>query len=143
MHLLVVDDDPLMLELARRVLRGAGYEVDCVLNAEAALGAMRLAKPSLVVLDARMPGMDGFGMLQTMRAEHDWSNIPVVMMTGLRARADVLRARDLGASGYVAKPFDSANLVHQVRSCLERHGSSLWPDRSQGGAPDTSGTWLL
>lgn len=148
MYCLVVDDDPLMVELASRVLRAAGHEVDGVLSAEAALASMRSRKPKLVLLDARMPGMDGFGMLKVVRAEPEWSEIPVIMVTGLRARADVLKAQEHGASGYVLKPFDQKQLLHRVSACLERRAAGLGsggPGDSPPGAtadhPDNS--WLL
>ena len=148
MYCLVVDDDPLMVELASRVLRAAGHDVNGVLSAEAALRSMRTRKPKLVMLDTKMPGMDGFAMLNVLRAEPDWSDIPVIMVTGLRARADVLKAHDLGASGYVLKPFDQKQLLHRVEASLERHtaglGSSGLVDVSPGaGAGDSNNSWLL
>lgn len=92
--------------------------------------------------------MDGFGMLKVVKAEPEWSEIPVVMVTGLRARADVLKAQEHGAAGYVLKPFDHKQLIHRVNACLERHAAGLGLGERTGsvhgaaeGHPDNS--WLL
>jgi DNA-binding response OmpR family regulator len=149
MYCLLVDDDPLMVELASRVLRTAGHEVHGVLGAEIALRAMRNRKPSLVLLDARMPGMDGFAMLEAVRADPEWSDIPVVMVTSLRTQADVMKAQQLGASGYVIKPFDQKQLLQRVSACLKSGVTGGVASASPGGArsaadaDNANGLWLL
>ena len=98
MQVLVVDDDPLMVDIASRALRVGGYQVDGVLSGEAAIRAMAIQKPQLVVLDARMPIMSGFDLLKLMKSDRQLADIPVIMLTGLRAKADVLKAGELGAA---------------------------------------------
>jgi DNA-binding response OmpR family regulator len=148
MHLLVVDDDLLIVEVVSGILRSAGYEVESALSAEAALRAMGHARPRLVVLDARMPGMDGFAMLTALKADPAWAVIPVIMLTSLHTRADVLRAHQLGAAGFVAKPLDAPRLLHQVKVCLARTtqfmGQEKWEPAARGLAyAECADTWLL
>jgi two-component system, chemotaxis family, sensor kinase CheA len=117
-RILVVDDDPVMRALPRRVLQAAGYLVDI---AEDGASAFRLATErgyDLVVTDLDMPGLDGFGLLSLVRSQ---TSTGAIVMTGSHSGdvGSVKRAFDLGAVGYVAKGQDFAeDLIAKVRQAL-------------------------
>ena len=115
---LIVDDDPLILELVGRVLTQRGFEV---LQAGSGREGLRLLfneKPDLVLLDVVMPEMDGWQVCQRIR---EISDIPVIMLTGkLKAVEDIVRGLDCGADEYLFKPMGTRELVARVRAVLRR-----------------------
>src|SRR5919204_2861051 len=126
-HLLLVDDEPAVRELLQEYFAGQGYKISTAPNGETALAAVRAQRPDLVMLDIRMPGLDGVEVLRRLR-RHD-TTLPVVMVT---ANEDVELARELlgmGAFDYVAKPFDFSHLEQVVAAGL-LHGA---PSRKGGG----------
>jgi two-component system response regulator (stage 0 sporulation protein F) len=126
-HLLLVDDEPAVRELLHEYFAGQGYTVSTAPNGEMALAAVRAQRPDLVMLDIRMPGLDGVEVLRRLR-RHD-TTLPVVMVT---ANEDVELARELlgmGAFDYVAKPFDFSHLEQVVAAGL-LHAA---PSRKGGG----------
>jgi len=128
-RLLLVDDDPGVLELLNEYFVAQGYKVEAASNGEAALSAVRATRPDLVLLDIRMPGLDGVEVLRRLRRQDP--TLPVVMVT---ANEEVTLAREtlsLGALDYVAEPFDFMHLEQVVVAGL-LHGA---PSRGDGGAP--------
>jgi CheY-like chemotaxis protein len=85
-----------------------------------ALEQVRRAQPSLVLLDVMMPGLDGWKVAAQLAADDDSRDIPVVFLSARAAAEDRLRAQELGAVGYVVKPFDPLELAGTVREVLER-----------------------
>jgi DNA-binding response OmpR family regulator len=148
MSVLVVDDDPLMLELTCRVLRSAGHAAHAAISGEAALRWMEHRRPRLIVLDAKMPGLDGFGLLRRLKGDAALRDVPVVMLTGSRAQADVIQARNLGASGYVVKPFTTQTLLRRLAPYLEtRRDGAVPSDNHEAHASDEPShegdNWLI
>lgn len=117
-RILVADDDPLLLALVEHKLRGRGYEVETAEDGETALDRIRAAPPDLVVLDAMMPGKDGFGVLRSMAEDPATADIPVVMLTARRQESDVLTGLRLGAREYMVKPFMPEELVQRIGRLL-------------------------
>jgi two-component system cell cycle response regulator len=115
---LVVDDDPRLLQIIEMYLRLEGYDVVTAENGEDALDRLRAQHVALVILDVMMPGMDGIEACRRIRADPSTADIPVVMCTALSADEDVRRARDAGASHMVTKPFNLVGLGTVVRSFL-------------------------
>jgi len=116
-HVLVVDDDPGLQKLVRVNLQARGYEVT---TASDGLSALKLAQEnnfSLIVLDIRMPGMDGFEVCRNVRL---FSDVPIIMLTARDMQEDLLRGLDMGADGYVTKPFSVEVLLARVQSVLRR-----------------------
>jgi two-component system, chemotaxis family, chemotaxis protein CheY len=108
--ILVVDDDPSILEAVSDLLRLEGYEVATARDGAAALAAVEEQPPSLVLLDMRMPVLDGWGFA---RALHQRGiSLPILVMTAARDAAGW--AREIGAEGYLAKPFDIGELLDAV-----------------------------
>lgn len=118
-RVLIVDDDPLQLKLMQAILAGDRYEVRCADGGRAALDALQDVLPDVVLLDIRMPGMDGFQVLQRLKAD-DWTmDLPVVMVTATDERDYRLQALDLGADDFLTKPVDRAELMGCLRSLLQ------------------------
>jgi two-component system, OmpR family, alkaline phosphatase synthesis response regulator PhoP len=114
---MVVDDEPKIVQLARDYLEHAGFAVVVAHDGRAALATARAQKPDLVVLDLGLPVLDGLDVARTLRGE---SNVPIVMLTGRSEESDKLVGLELGADDYVTKPFSPKELVARVRAVLRR-----------------------
>ena len=133
-RLLVVDDEPNILELLATSLRFAGFEVATATNGREALAEARRSRPDLVVLDVMMPDMDGFAVVRRMRGEG--STAPVVFLTALDATEDKVTGLTVGGDDYVTKPFSLEEIVARIRAVLRRTsaagaalGGSGYPSR--------------
>ena len=115
--ILVVDDEPRIVDLVTTILETQGYHVIEAGDGDAALTAIREHMPDLVLLDVMLPGEDGFTVLKEIRAI---SNVPVIMLTVQASEADRVRGLDLGADDYIAKPFGHRELVSRVKAALRR-----------------------
>lgn len=115
--LLIVDDMPENLEVLDGLLRAAGYAVKAANNGRTAL---RLAaegqKPSLILLDVMMPGMDGYAVLERLRADEATRDIPVIFVTALAEAGDEEAGLALGVADYITKPIKPAVLLARVRT---------------------------
>jgi DNA-binding response OmpR family regulator len=116
-HILLVDDDHDMLDMVQEALAIEGYSVTVVDNGRSALETLREANPDLVLLDIKMPDMDGFKVLQQIRAE---SIVPVIMLTAIHEPSSVSQSLDLGADDYIKKPFSLQELLAHIRAKLRR-----------------------
>jgi DNA-binding response OmpR family regulator len=114
---MVVDDEPKIVQLARDYLEHAGFAVVVAHDGKAALATARTQNPDLVILDLGLPELDGLDVARTLRAE---SNVPIVMLTGRSEETDKLVGLELGADDYVTKPFSPKELVARVRAVLRR-----------------------
>ncbi len=123
--ILVVDDEPKIVQLARDYLEHAGFRVMEAANGPAALEAVRGRKPDLVVLDLGLPHMDGLDVTRALRKE---SNLPVIMLTARAEESDKLVGLELGADDYITKPFSPKELVARVRTVLRRSEAPPVPD---------------
>ena len=115
---LVVDDDPRLLQIIEMYLRLEGYDVTTAENGEEALVRLTQQPIALVILDIMMPGMDGVEACRQIRLNPVTTAIPIVMCSALSADEDVRRARDAGASHMICKPFNLVGLGAVVRSFL-------------------------
>src|SRR5712691_1716000 len=114
---LVVDDEPKIVQLARDYLLHAGFSVTTAYDGKAALASARSERPDLVVLDLGLPELDGLDVARTLRAE---SSVPIVILTGRSEESDKLVGLEIGADDYVTKPFSPRELVARVRAVLRR-----------------------
>jgi len=115
--ILVVDDDPRMLSMMRRVLEVDGYSVTVAPGGDEALEVLRSEAIDLLILDVMMPGLDGFEVCRIVRRE---STIPILMLTARDEAIDKVTGLDCGADDYVVKPFDHDELAARVRALLRR-----------------------
>jgi two-component system response regulator RegX3 len=124
---LVVDDDPGVLDVVAFTLRREGFDVDEETDGERALEAARTRAYDIVILDVMLPQLSGTEVCRALRAESD---VPIVMLTARDAERDRVLGLDVGADDYVTKPFSSAELLSRVRAILRRREL----DRANGGA---------
>jgi two-component system OmpR family response regulator len=119
-RLLIVDDEPSIVELLAASLRYAGFDVTTAASGREALTAARDHKPDLLVLDVMMPDVDGFGVVRRLRA--DGMQIPVVFLTARDATDDKITGLTLGGDDYVTKPFSLEEVIARIRAVLRRWG---------------------
>ena len=115
--ILVVDDEPKIVKLARDYLERNGFRVLAASDGITALAAARRDRPDLIVLDLNLPGADGLDVCRALRRE---SEVPVIMLTARVDETDRLVGLELGADDYVTKPFSPRELVARVRAVLRR-----------------------
>lgn len=115
--ILVVDDEPKIVRIARDYLERAGFHVLAVGDGRAVLPMVRSARPDLIVLDLALPEMDGLDVTRALRKE---SEVPIIMLTARADEADRLVGLELGADDYIVKPFSPKELVARVRAVLRR-----------------------
>jgi two-component system alkaline phosphatase synthesis response regulator PhoP len=115
--ILVVDDEPKIVKLARDYLERAGFRVISAAGGVDALAMTRQERPNLVVLDLNLPGMDGLDVCRALRRDTD---VPIIMLTARVEEADRLIGLELGADDYITKPFSPRELVARVRAVLRR-----------------------
>lgn len=120
-RLLVVDDEPDILELVQYNLRKAQYDVVCVASGEEALAQVRSAPPDLIVLDLMLPGVDGLEVCKALKRDTRTAAIPIVILTARGEEADIVAGLELGADDYLTKPFSSRVLLARIRAVLRRH----------------------
>ncbi|MBO2519182.1 MULTISPECIES: response regulator transcription factor [Limnochorda] len=116
-RILVVDDEPSILELVRFALERDGFEVVTAADGEVALREFRNRPADLVILDLMLPGKDGFEVFRELRKE---SQVPVIMLTARGGEADKVLGLEIGADDYMTKPFSPRELVARVKAVLRR-----------------------
>ncbi|WP_169948455.1 response regulator transcription factor [Microbispora sp. H11081] len=117
-RLLIVEDEPNILELLAASLRYAGFEVRTASNGGEAVAAAQRHRPDLIVLDVMLPDMDGFDIVRRLRG--GGSHTPVVFLTARDATEDKVRGLTLGGDDYVTKPFSLEEVVARIRAVLRR-----------------------
>ena len=115
--ILVIDDEPQIVEICRDYIKAAGYDVISAANGSEGLLKARLDKPDLIVLDLMMPEMDGFEFCRTIRRDNE---VPIIILTARVEETDKLIGLELGADDYITKPFSPRELVARIRVVLKR-----------------------
>jgi two-component system, OmpR family, response regulator len=131
-RLLVVDDEPTIVELLSASLRFAGFAVDTATDGNTALTMARGGEYDLLVLDVMMPGQDGFDVVRRLRAEG--SRVPVMFLTARDSVDDRIAGLTIGGDDYVTKPFSLGEVVARIRAVLRR---------TAGPAPEATGARLV
>ena len=116
--ILLVDDDPLLRTLVEHKLRLRGFEVISVESGEEGLKQASIKRPDLIVLDAMLPELDGFEVLQRLKEDEATQAIPVIMLTARKQETDIVSALSKGARDYLVKPFLPEELVMRIRNLL-------------------------
>ncbi len=114
---LVVDDEPKIVKLARDYMEKGGFRVVSAADGKTALAVARHERPDLIVLDLNLPQLDGLDVCRALRRE---SGVPIIMLTARIEEADRLIGLELGADDYITKPFSPRELVARVRAVLRR-----------------------
>jgi two-component system phosphate regulon response regulator PhoB len=129
-RILVVDDEPDLLELVRLNLRQAGYEVVTAETGREALECLRRSRPELMVLDLMLPDLSGSEVCRRVRSDPEASGLPIIMLTAKADEVDRVVGLELGADDYVTKPFSPRELVLRVRAVLRRRAPEQRSERS-------------
>jgi CheY-like chemotaxis protein len=116
--ILVVDDDPVSLELMEAILLPNGYSVVTASDGRQGLEKAVSQQPDIILLDIMMPGMDGYSTLTKIKETRAVSNIPVIMLTAVGFELNKELATRLGASGYITKPVDLQELLKTLSKIL-------------------------
>lgn len=128
-RILVVDDDPMVRELLTTRLAVAGYVTFQARNGHEALACISGMRPDAMILDINMPMLDGFRVLETMRATGDVERVRVMVLTARNQSDDVRRAIRLGARDFLAKPFDDAKFLARTARLVRRSEPPAAPVR--------------
>jgi two-component system, OmpR family, response regulator len=127
-RILVVDDEPSIVEVLSMALRFQGFEVETAGTGEQALSAAAAFKPHLMVLDIMLPDMEGFDVARRLGAQR--AEIPIIFLTARDATEDKIRGLTIGADDYVTKPFSLEELIARIRTVLRRTGQAS-PDSNR------------
>ncbi len=125
--ILVIDDDRNILAIIELYLKKAGFQVATCTTGYEAMQAFKNTKPTLVVLDVMLPGKDGWTILHEIRQE---GSTPVIMLTAKGDTGERVRGLELGADDYIAKPFDSNELVARIKAVLRRFAPASESERT-------------
>lgn len=120
-HILLIDDDVSIVELLTTVLTGEGFAVDSAFTGEDGVEQFHSTTPDLVILDWKLPDLDGIAVCQRLRAASD---VPILMLTGMYKTGDAITGLEAGADDYLPKPFSARELLARIRRLLRRSPTS-------------------
>ncbi len=121
--ILVVDDDPDLVEVLSKRLKSNHYQVVTAYDSEEGLKKAKAENPDLIILDVMMPGMDGAAMAAVLRESEETRNIPVIFLTGIVDQVEAQQqGHQIGGNIFIAKPFDSKELLAIIKNKLEEAG---------------------
>ncbi|HAN05979.1 MAG TPA: DNA-binding response regulator [Elusimicrobia bacterium] len=122
--ILIVEDDPQMLDVIRQYLENHDFRVIFTDNGSEGLIMAKDSKPDLAVLDANLPGLDGFSLCRVLKSSPETAHMPVILISGDRTDdEDIVEGYDRGADDYLAKPFDFQVLTAKINAVLRRYGA--------------------
>ena len=116
---LVVEDEPHIIESLSFLMKRAGHKVRIARDGDAAIRTMEAEKPDLVILDITLPRRDGLDVCRTIRAEERWRDVRVIMLTARGRELDRRKGLETGADDYILKPFSTSEIVQRVEALLE------------------------
>jgi CheY-like chemotaxis protein len=125
--ILIVDDNPTNLKLARVVLAAEGYEVRVAVDAEEALALLDSFHPRLILMDLQLPGMDGLTLTRRLKGDPATSGVAIVALTAYAMKGDEEKARQAGCDGYITKPIDTRTLPGVIAGVLAGQGRASSP----------------
>lgn len=129
--ILVVEDNPDILELVAYNLEAQGYEVNRAMTGENGLAQVASQNPDLVVLDVMLPGIDGLDVCRKLKQNEATRSIPVILLTARSEDSDIISGLELGADDYITKPFSPKVLIARVRAALRRLSEEKIPGADQ------------
>lgn len=115
LNVLAVDDSKTMRMLLNHTLSGAGFDVTLAEDGLDGLEKLKEATPDVIISDINMPNMDGFGFIGAVRADERYRGLPILILTTESAQELKEKARDLGATGWIVKPFEDQALIGAIR----------------------------
>jgi len=128
---LIVDDERQIVEVLERYLADEGFGVQCAYDGLAAVEAVKQRQPDLVLLDLKMPGMNG---LEAFRQIRSYGDVPIIMLTSRTDEVDKILGLELGADDYIGKPFSPREVVARVKSVLRRASADVAQHATSDGS---------
>jgi two-component system cell cycle response regulator DivK len=125
--ILIVDDNPTNLKLARVVLAAEGYEVRVAVDAEEALTMLAGFHPRLILMDLQLPGMDGLTLTRRLKEDPATSDVAILALTAYAMKGDEEKARQAGCDGYITKPIDTRTMAAVIAGVLAGQGRASSP----------------
>lgn len=119
-RILAIDDSPTMRGMVARALRNAGFEVFLAADGVEGIGSLGDADPDLIITDVNMPRLDGFGVIEAVRSCGSHATVPILVLTTESGAELKARARKAGATGWIVKPFEDAQLISVIDRVLGR-----------------------
>ncbi len=129
MKILIVEDEPAMVELLRYNLESEGFDVVSAHDGEEGLLALEEEQPDLLLLDWMLPGVSGIEICRRVRRDAKQAGLPVIMITARGEEQDRVRGLDVGADDYVSKPFSPAELLARIRALLRRRNPDVGAEK--------------
>ena len=117
---LVIDDDPVILELLRVNFEIEGFDVICATDGEDGLRRALADRPDVVISDIMMPRRDGLQLLTELKADPATENLPVILLSAKAQKSEVQHGIDMGADDYITKPFDPLELIDRLNAVMAR-----------------------
>ena len=117
--ILIVDDEPDLVETLRFALELEGYNVLVAVNGEEGLNTARQEKPDLILLDLMLPKLDGYKVCRLLKFDERYKHIPILMLTAKTQEKDKILGKETGANEYLTKPFDMDELMAKIKSYLK------------------------
>jgi len=117
---LVIDDDPVILELLRVNFEIEGFDVICAKDGEEGLARAHAERPDVVISDVMMPKRDGLQLLSDLKGDPDTSDLPVILLSAKAHRSEVQHGLDMGADDYITKPFDPLELIDRLNAVMTK-----------------------
>ncbi len=117
---LVIDDDPVILELLRVNFEIEGFDVLCAKDGEEGLRRAQAERPDVVISDIMMPKRDGLQVLSDLKADPSTEDLPVILLSAKAQKSEVQHGLDLGADDYITKPFDPLELIDRLNAVMTR-----------------------
>ena len=117
---LVIDDDPVILELLRVNFEIEGFDVICAANGEEGFAKAQAEQPDIVIYDIMMPRRDGLQLLTDLKRDPTTEDLPVILLSAKAQKTEVQQGLDLGADDYITKPFDPLELIDRLNAVMTR-----------------------
>lgn len=119
-RILLVEDDPEIVELITTLLQKNGFDVTSCLDGSQALDTFKKEEFSLVLLDLMLPGKDGYSICRELRAAEKDSRTPIILLSALAQKGEIEKGLDVGADVYITKPYENKHLLDQINTLLSR-----------------------
>jgi len=116
--ILVVDDEPDIIKMLGTRLKANGYEVISAQDGVQAVSVAHKEKPDLIILDVKMPAQDGYTVYENLQMASNTSMIPVIFLTALPSEEVEKKVQELGADGYISKPFDTEDILSKIKELM-------------------------
>lgn len=117
--ILIIEDSPTIVSLLRNRIEDSGYETIAANDGESGLQMIKEKMPDLIILDVKMPGMDGFEVCRIVKGDPNIKDIPIVFVTASAQKSDIEKYREVGGSGYITKPYEGKALVDEIKKVLK------------------------